>query len=360
MRFVRALPFLTVIAVLGAGAGLLYASLAGRSSIPVGMIYGASIGLTVSFFERGLMLGGLQDRIRRWPSLIYIPVSEAACLALVCLGYAIGGSISWALGLVSHDLAAMVLPEPGVLAYAFVVSAILIFVTRVRDLLGRTVFTNFLIGRYHRPVKEERIFLFLDLVGSTAYARAQGDLRAQDFLGAIFAALAEPVRLYGGTIDDYVGDLALITWPMGRGLRNADCIRCVFEILDRIEADAAAWRRRFGQVPRFHIALHGGPVVTAEVGVDRHKISYFGDVVNTTSRLERLSRDLGAPVLVSADLIGRLATLPEGVRARSLGVHALTGRDQRLEVFGLDEVEAPNVLKVRPGTGGVRRTLPQA
>ncbi len=99
--------------------------------------------------------------------------------------------------------------------------------------------------------------------------------------------------------------------------------------------------------------------MTAEVGVDRHKISYFGDVVNTTARLESLSRTLGVPVLVSADLLARMPVLPDGLRARNLGVHALTGRDQRLEVFGLEEVEADNVLKVRVSAGGGRRPLTQ-
>lgn len=347
MRCLRALPFVLVIAALSAGAGLLYAILADSYSLLAGSIYGASIGLTVSSFDRGLVLGGLQTRIRRWPSLVYIPVSEAACVLLVCLGFAIGGAICWSFGLVPDTLVDAVTPAPRVVAYGFVVSAILIFVTRVRDLLGRTVFTNFLIGRYHRPVEEQRIFLFLDLAGSTAYAQTHGDLRAQAFLGAIYAALAEPVRLHGGAIDDYVGDMALITWPMARGLKQADCIRCIFAILDDVAREAPAWQRRFGQIPKFHAALHGGSVVTAEVGVDRHKISYFGDVVNTTARLERLSRDLKVPVVISADLLGRVGTVPGHVQARSLGLHALTGRDQRLEVFGLERTEMGNVLPLQ-------------
>lgn len=355
MRYARAATFLAVIAVLGAGAGLLYALLADAASPLASAIYGCSIGLTVSSCERGLVLGGLQSRVRRWPSYVYIPVFEAACLVLVCVGILIGGTISWSLGLIPQGYAEAITPVPRVLIYSFVVAAVLIFVSRVRDLLGRTVFTNLLIGRYHRPVEEERIFLFLDLAGSTAFARAHGDLRAQDYLGAIFAALAEPVMNHGGTIDDYVGDMALITWPMARGLKQGACLRCVFAVLEAIARDGPAWKRRYGQVPSFHAALHGGPVVTAEVGVDRHKISYFGDVVNTTARLERLSRSLGAPILISADLLSRIPALPAHLRARSLGVHALTGRDQRLEVFSVEEIEVDNVLKVRASVWGGRR-----
>lgn len=344
MRFARTLPFLAAIVAASACAGLLYAVLAGGQSLVAAAIYGASIGLVVSSAERGLMTTKLHDRIRRWPSLVYIPVSEAGCVLLVCVGYAIGGTICWSVGLIQDTYPNAVIPAPRVIIYGFVVSGILIFVTRVRDLLGRTVFVNFLIGRYHRPVREERIFLFLDLAGSTTYARTHGDLRAQDFLGAIFAALAEPVRRYGGTIDDYVGDMALVTWPMARGLKNANCVRCVFALLESIARDAHLWQRDFGQVPSFHVALHGGPVVTAEVGIDRHKISYFGDVVNTTARLERLSRDLAAPVVISADLLDRLSALPPDLRARALGTHALTGRDQRLEVFAIVQAHIATVL----------------
>ncbi len=70
-----------------------------------------------------------------------------------------------------------------------------------------------------------------------------------------------------------------------------------------------------------------GPVITAEIGVDHHKITYFGDTVNTTSRLESLSKMLGHPVLISADLAHQLV-LPKGVRSEYLGEHAVKGRGQ--------------------------------
>ncbi len=76
--------------------------------------------------------------------------------------------------------------------------------------------------------------------------------------------------------------------------------------------------------------------MTAEVGGDRHKISYFGDVVNTTGRIESLCRTLDAPLLISSDLLDRMSALPDGIRARPLGAHALKGRGQMLTVLGLE------------------------
>jgi adenylate cyclase len=74
-------------------------------------------------------------------------------------------------------------------------------------------------------------------------------------------------------------------------------------------------------------------VVTAEVGVDRHKISYFGDVPNATGRMETLCRTLNAPMLISSDLLTALPRLPEAATAHPLGEYAVKGRDQPLSVF---------------------------
>ena len=59
-------------------------------------------------------------------------------------------------------------------------------------------------------------------------------------VGAFFAALADPVRQHEGSVDDYVGDMALVTWPLRRGLKDAQCIACVFAIEDAIAATRAA------------------------------------------------------------------------------------------------------------------------
>ncbi|KQP61399.1 adenylate cyclase [Methylobacterium sp. Leaf399] len=329
--------FWVVILLACGGAGLLYNMLFAAGATPLaGLAYGLAVGGTVLAFDRGLILAGLQARMRRLPAWFYVPAAEIAYVLMIALGIAVGGVVVWALGLTHDSLADAVRITPRVLAYSLAVSALLVFVIRMRDLIGGEVFVNFLVGRYHRPVREERIFLFLDVVGSTAFAETHGDLKAQAYLGAIFAAMAEPVRRNLGSTDDYIGDMAMITWPMERGLKRGRCVACVFDVLDRLEAEAEIWKARFGTVPRLRAALHGGSVVTAEVGVDRHKIAYFGDTVNVTARIETLCRPLGTEILISDDLLARLGGLPPGISARSLGAHALRGRGAPLSVSTLE------------------------
>src|SRR6185369_10185867 len=266
-------------------------------------------------------------------------------IVFIALGNLAAGTLCWGLGMMGNLTwrDAAMLPF-NALVYSLAIVAAFVFVTRMRDLLGAEVFRNLLLGRYHRPAQEERVFLFIDIAGSTAYAETHGDLKAQQYLAAIFATFAEPVRRHRGAIDDYIGDLAIITWPMKRGLRNAACLDCLMDIRRQFTRHADDWRRRFGQVPQFRAAFHGGPVVMAEIGVDRHKIAYFGDVVNTTARLEALSRTLDEDVLISSELLGRIPTLPPGITARPLGTQAIRGRGQLLAIAALDiDAQSPRL-----------------
>ena len=130
-------------------------------------------------------------------------------------------------------------------------------------------------------------------------------------------------------------DMAVVTWPMERGMRDASCLRCVFDLAGAIKDRAATWEARFGQVPEFRAVLHCGSVVTAEIGLERHKIAYFGDVVNTTGSLESLSKTLGERVLVSADLLEGIGSLPEHLIAENLGFHVMRGREEPLQISAI-------------------------
>ena len=129
--------------------------------------------------------------------------------------------------------------------------------------------------------------------------------------------------------------MALVTWPLDHGVKDAACVRCVFDFAGVLAAQSAQWQKRFGQVPEFRAVLHCGSVVTAEIGLERHKIAYFGDVVNTTGRLESLSKALDELILVSADLLDSLGALPPNVFAKNLGFHAIRGRNEPLQVSAL-------------------------
>lgn len=333
--------FWIVAPAIGMLAGLLY-GLIFEIELLVSGIRGAFIGAPVLLYERGLLFQAWRTLVRRAATPIFVVATLATYIAMIAVGNAGAGTIlHHAFGYMPNPRVAMLMSDAG-LAYALAISALAAFVFRIRDLIGPRVFANLLIGRYHRPISEERIFLFLDVAGSTRFAERHGDLAAQRYLGAIFGALALPVQRSRGSIDDYVGDMALVSWTMEQGTRNAACLRCVFDFAEVIAADAGRWLTEFGQVPEFRAALHCGSVVTAEIGLERHKIAYFGDTLNTTSRLESVAKELGVSILVSGDLLDRLGTLPGTIIVEDLGSRTVRGRHEPLRLAAVHDGSRPS------------------
>ena len=77
------------------------------------------------------------------------------------------------------------------LAVLTLVSFLINFVRQLNRMLGPGTLVSLLLGRYHRPVAEERIFMFLDLNNSTAIAAALGPFRFNDFKNDFFHDIAE-------------------------------------------------------------------------------------------------------------------------------------------------------------------------
>jgi adenylate cyclase len=132
--------------------------------------------------------------------------------------------------------------------------------------------------------------------------------------------------------------MAIVTWPKRRGIRDAACLRCVFDFAAELEKKSVEWNVHFGQLPQFRAVLHCGWVVTAEIGMERHKIAYFGDVMNTTGRLEALAKNFDEQVLVSAELFNSLVNPPGHLTSKNLGRHELRGRSEPLEVFAIRHI----------------------
>lgn len=206
---------------------------------------------------------------------------------------------------------------------------------QVNRVLGPGTLKALLVGRYVRPVREERIFLFLDLTDSTPIAERLGPLRFSDFKNDFFHDVAGPVLATRGQIFQYVGDEVVVSWTMRNGTRHGDCLRLFYLVEDAVEARRAWYERRYGIVPRFKAACHGGPVVTAEIGDLKRDIVHSGDTLNTTARMEGMCRPLKCGLLVSDTLLARFE-LPSDLRAQEVGEVPLRGKGVPVRLFGIE------------------------
>jgi len=224
--------------------------------------------------------------------------------------------------------------------YSFAVFFLFHFALQVVTLVGARVLGNFIVGRYHRAVHEERIFLFADLVDATAIARRLGDDGVHALISRVFFDLDDVIADHGGEVHRYIGDEVVVTWPLAAGLRDARCLRCWLAMQQRLATRGPWYDKTFGVRPQMRGGMHGGPVAVGECGDRKREIVYFGDTVNAAARIAGACRQAGQSFLISGDLLAR-CDLPAGIRAISAGRTALRGRDEETELFSLGLPEAP-------------------
>ena len=206
--------------------------------------------------------------------------------------------------------------------------------------VGEKNFWNAVTGRYHVPHEEERVFMFLDLYSSTALAESMGHERYHNLLHDVFNDIADPITIYGGEVYQYVGDSVVVTWSIQHGTRKLNCIRCFFDILNRIEARAGEYEKRYQYVPQLKAGLHAGKVIAGEVGEERLEIVFHGDTVNTAARIQEECVGMGEQILLSEELlflfpVKQLKRFP----TRFKGTIALKGKMVNISLYTISEAE---------------------
>lgn len=212
-----------------------------------------------------------------------------------------------------------------------------IAIARICHVLGRSVLAKFLTGYYYRgreyrARKEERIFMFVDLVGSTTTAERIGQVAFHRLMNDFIRAATEPVLAARGEIHDYVGDEIIVTWKPERSLKQGRCVRCFDNIRRALEALAAAYANAYGIEPKIRAALHIGTVAAGEMGLVKLANVCLGDTLKTTARIEAGCKELDADLLISADLADRLAGVA-GWEFADFGSVALRSRSEPVRPY---------------------------
>jgi len=120
---------------------------------------------------------------------------------------------------------------PRIVAIGFAISLVVGAITETGRLIGRPMLTSVVLGTYHRPTREQRIVMFLDIAGSTRLAEQMGELKVHDLVTRFFFDIDEPISDHSGAVHAYVGDEVIVTWPVtGDPSHNARCLACFFAI----------------------------------------------------------------------------------------------------------------------------------
>ncbi len=224
-----------------------------------------------------------------------------------------------------------------IVIYMGAIINITLFISEVSDNLGQGILKNFLVGKYHKPREEERIFMFLDMKSSTTIAEKLGHVDYYKLLNEYYADITEAVVQTSGEIYQYVGDEIVVSWQLKHGLQNNNCLRCFFLIKQIFKTVSEKYIKEFGLVPGFKAGFHYGKVTTGEIGVVKKEIIFTGDVLNTSARIQSTCNAYDVDILVSDDLIGKLKTKDEYIFTE-IGECELRGRDKKVKLQTVQKI----------------------
>lgn len=217
------------------------------------------------------------------------------------------------------------------------------FENSVAAAVARDKVTN-LFGQHVSPVVVEQLLgtnvqserrtvcvLFLDIRGFTAMTRTRSADETVTLLNDFFAEMIEIVDRHNGFINKFLGDgfLALFGAALNDPAAAANALASGREMLKAVDAWNAAHPKR---ALKIGIGMHIGEAITGSIGSPRRKeYTAIGDTVNLAARLEQLTKDTGARLLLS-DPVRTAAVANDAV---DLGALPIRGYEQPVRVWRL-------------------------
>ncbi|MDR2904338.1 MAG: adenylate/guanylate cyclase domain-containing protein [Helicobacteraceae bacterium] len=208
----------------------------------------------------------------------------------------------------------------------------LLGVNSIKDLrLGACVRTNITV-------------MFFDIRFFSIHSQILSLQENFDLMNRIFKLAGDAIKKNNGFVDKYLGDSAMILF-----VEPEDSLKAGIEIYHGIIDE-------FGVTNGINIGVgaHSGSVMMGIIGDDDH---YSGTViskhVNTASRIESLTKQVGAAMLISAEMAQEIVDREKNYKLRYLGIVKFYGFSETMGIFEVLDALNPDVLEIRLSTLGI-------
>jgi len=208
---------------------------------------------------------------------------------------------------------------------------------RVRNLLGRLVSNDVAEELLKNDIElggeeKEVTVLFCDIRDFTSLSESMPPSELLNLLNRYFTRLTAIIESHHGVVDKYIGDevMAVFGAPVENRNHAGQAVAAAREILQALSIFNREIEHELSTTLNIGIGINTGTAVAGNIGSQsRMNYTVIGDVVNTASRLEGLTKEFNTPLVVSSETA--LAT-PE-VKWRDLGKAMVKGKSEKLRIY---------------------------
>ena len=203
----------------------------------------------------------------------------------------------------------------------------------VQEMLGNAEQFEQALGGVAKPVA----ILFSDIRGYSGVTARTDPQALVGQLNEYLTAMVECVFRHGGTLDKFIGDAVMAVWGNvrsdGSQTDATNAVRAAVEMRQELVRLNRDWKERGLSELRIGIAVNHGEVVVGNVGSPRRmEFTVIGDAVNVSWRLQELTKEIEADLVVSESVASLVV---EHFELRRLGEFEVRGYPDPFEVFAV-------------------------
>ena len=182
---------------------------------------------------------------------------------------------------------------------------------------------------------------FCDIRGFTTLSEQTSPEAVVDLLNRFFTRISGPILSHGGTLDKYIGDAIMAFWgaPVARQDDPIYAVRCALDMLRETAAFSAELEAQ-GKAPlNVGIGINTGWAIVGNIGsLTRMGYTAIGDTVNIASRLQDLTKEYQAGLLISHTTFEEIDDLFE---TEWIGLVPVKGRTEPVGIYKVLGEKAP-------------------
>jgi adenylate cyclase len=216
--------------------------------------------------------------------------------------------------------------------YTWIISFFIYFLEVVKTKIGSRILLNLILGKYHNPRVETRVFMFLDMKDSTTHAENLGHIKFSSLIQDSFNDLTNAILEHRVEVYQYVGDEAVLTWNLKEAFQNANCLQALYTFRETLHKKKEYYENTYGFEPFFKAGVHLGDVTVSEVGFIKRDIAYHSDVLNTAARIQGQCNEFEAELLISEQLKDNFKDMPFFI-FKHIGGIVLKGKQQLVNIY---------------------------
>ena len=195
----------------------------------------------------------------------------------------------------------------------------------------------------------EATVMMVDLRNFSAYCEERTPEDAATVLHIFYTTVEKIVTEHGGVVEQMVGDGLTAVWNGSNP--------CDQHALQALKAAKVIWQEGVAQLPKvasrktppldIGVGIESGPVMVGSFGPARRRVhTVMGEAVSVASRLEKLTAELGYPVLVGPKALALCSHAAEAQDTQKLGDFLLSGMRAPRTVYALNVPIDPSHLQL--------------